>query len=110
MTEELCQQDYYPDPDQTNARTKDVMFKVVKSEALTYTDLKGRFPQRSRRGNQYILVAYHVDGNLIWGIPIRNRTGRTILDAYKQLKELFTSAAMEPNTWIMDNEISGELI
>ena len=30
-----------------------------------YIDDTGRFPVRSRRGNQYIMVAYHCDANLI---------------------------------------------
>ena len=30
-----------------------------------FTDDTGRFPVGARSGNQYVMIAYHADGNLI---------------------------------------------
>ena len=30
-----------------------------------YSDNMGRFPIRARSGNQYVMIAFHADGNLI---------------------------------------------
>ena len=43
-----------------------------------YTDLTERSPYRSRRGNNYVFVAYHFDDNVILALPIRNRQAKTI--------------------------------
>jgi len=45
----------------------------------------GRFPKKSSRGNEYILVGYHYYGNCILGIPIKNRRGPTITEVWKDL-------------------------
>ena len=42
-------------------------------EEVAYTYLTGRSPYRSSRGNEYILVGYHFDGNTILAEPIKNR-------------------------------------
>ena len=73
-------------------------------------DTTGRFPQRSSRGHEYILVGYHYDSNLIYGIPLKNRKGTTFSEAWKHLHEIFTKAGTTPSTWILDNEKSNDLI
>ena len=73
-------------------------------------DLTGRFPHCSSRGNEYILIAYHYDSNTILGIPIKNRQAATISQAWQQLHTKLTTAGIPPNTWILDNEISQDLI
>ena len=73
-------------------------------------DTTGRFPQRSSRGHEYILVGYHYDSNLIYGIPLKNRKGITFSEAWKHLHEIFTKTGTTPSTWILDNEKSNDLI
>ena len=36
-------------------------------------DLTGRIPCKSFKGNEYILIAYHVDSNAILGQAIKNK-------------------------------------
>ena len=43
-----------------------------------YTDLTGRFPYMSSRGNQYILVVYDSDSNAILAEPIKTRAAYEI--------------------------------
>ena len=54
----------FPSP---NIKTYDVAYMVINRDdiSVAYTDLTGRFSYKSSRGNEYILVAYHYDGNFI---------------------------------------------
>ena len=59
-----------------------------KPHQVAYQDLTGRFPVRSSRGNEYILVGYHFDVNS----QKHGNTSTTNLHA-----------------WVLDNEVSSEL-
>ena len=52
-------------------------------------DLTGRFPYRSSRGNEYVLVVYHYDANAILVEPVKNREAKTIIDAWITLNDKF---------------------
>ena len=43
-----------------------------------YMDVTSRFPRKSSRRNEYILVRYYFDTNHIRVIPIKDRRGQTI--------------------------------
>ena len=73
-------------------------------------DLTGRFPKQSSWGNEYILVAYHYDVNLIKVIPIKNRHSQVITEAWESLHEDFKIAGAAPKIYILDNEKSKDLI
>ena len=77
-------------------------------EAVTYTDLTGRFPFTSSRGNQYIMVAHHYDSNAILVEPVKNRNAQTLVSAWTKLNKRFTEAGLKPTTYIMDNECSND--
>ena len=51
---------------------------------LGYMDLTGRFPYESSRGNKYMMVAYHYDGNAIRIEALKNRQAGTIVDAWEK--------------------------
>ena len=76
---------------------------------MAYTDLTGRLPFTSSRGNQYIMVAYHYDGNAILVEPVKNRNAQTLVNAWTKLNKRFTEAGLKPTTYIMDNECSNDL-
>ena len=78
--------------------------------ATGYIDLTGRFPKQSSRGNEYILVAYHYNANLIKAIPIKNRYGQVITEAWESLYEDFKIAGAAPKTYVLDNKKSKNLI
>eukprot|EP00957_Ditylum_brightwellii_P120465 9191246-Ditylum_brightwellii.AAC.1 len=44
-----------------------------------FTNQTGKFPWRSSRGNQYILVLYEYDGNVILVEPIKKQDSRRIV-------------------------------
>ena len=54
---------------------------------VAYGNLPGKFPYKSSRGNQYILVAYHYDANMIQGKALRNREAGTIAEAYDKIND-----------------------
>ena len=74
-----------------------------------YQDLTGRFPVKSSRGNEYILVGYYPDGNYIHGIPVKNRSATVLTEAWKDLHAIFSKAGTAPAVWVLDNECSHEL-
>ena len=73
-------------------------------------DLIDRFPQRSSRGNKYILVGYHYDSNVIYDILIQNRKGATITEGWKTLQDIFEKIGAAHSTWILNNETSQNLM
>ena len=76
-------QDIYDDvfpTSELNIRTNAIYYSVcpLAPKNIAYTDLVGRFPYRSIRGNKYILVAYSYDGNAILVKAINSRSHPTI--------------------------------
>ena len=86
-----------------------IPFMNQNSKNLGYLDLTGRFPYRSQKGNQYILIAYHEDANLIYGQALNNRESASIVRAWTEINNKFDKAGASPNTYVIDNEASSEL-
>ena len=63
------------------------LFIAVHHVSRLYTDDTGHFPVRSRSGNQYIMVAYHYDANLILACPLTNCKDCRRLEAYAVIME-----------------------
>ena len=72
-------------------------------------DLTGPFLIQSSQGNNYILVAYHYDANVILVEPLKNPQAKTIVDAWTIINERFKKSGLEPHTYIVDNECSNDL-
>ena len=102
--------DFFPPPANDSERTKDVMYAIYNTdEVIAFRDLTGQFPYTSSRGNKYIMIAYNYDANYIKSLPLKNREGATLTDAYLQISTYFNTAGVKPNTWVMDNETSKQL-
>jgi hypothetical protein len=74
-----------------------------------YTDQPGRFPKKSSRGNQYIMVLTNVDSDAILVQLMKNRTAGEMIRAYQVLIDRLNSADIFPKLHILDNECSIEL-
>ena len=72
--------DSFPVSLNPNVKTNDVAYMVTNRKEIStaYTDLTGRFPCKSSRGNEYVLVAYHYNDNTILGRSMKNRKAKTI--------------------------------
>ena len=86
MTEVLLKaldEDIFPASPNPNVTTNEVTYIVInrKKISIVYTDLTGRFPCKSSRGNEYVLVPYHYNDNHILGRAMKNRKAETITAA-----------------------------
>ena len=82
------------------------LFVEVRHISRLYTDDTGRFPTRSRSGNQYVMIAYHYDANVILACPFKNRKDRHRLDAYAAIMESLKRRGHNVDLQILDNEAS----
>eukprot|EP00804_Cyclotella_cryptica_P029094 CCRYP_005281-RA/>CCRYP_005281-RA protein AED:0.19 eAED:0.20 QI:0/0/0/0.71/0.16/0/7/0/1210 len=73
-----------------------------------FTDNMGRFPVRSRSGNQYLMLAYHCDTNAILVEPFQSRHNRHRIPAYNKLMGRLTARARTVDHQVLDNEASAE--
>ena len=104
-------QDFFPPSESPNHRTNEVCYAIIDLEKeLGFMDLTGKFPRKSSRGNEYLLIGYNYDANHIRAIPIKNRKGPTITEAWKQLHRDFKKAGAAPKTYVLDNEKSKDLL
>jgi hypothetical protein len=61
------------------------LFLNVMPLSKLYMDDTGRFPVRARLGNQYIMIAYHADGNLILQQSFKTKGDVHRLAAYNSI-------------------------
>ena len=104
--------DAFPQSDEHNRKTNEVIYKVFETSSatgVTYTDQTGRFPYRSSQGNEYLMVAYHYDANVILIQPIKNRQAASLTNAWKIINDRLVTAGVAPKSYIMDNECSNDL-
>lgn len=73
-----------------------------------YTDDCGRFPVRSRQGNNYIMIAYHQQSNTILSAPFKSRADKHRLQAYNSIMQRLKDRNMLVDLQILDNEASKE--
>jgi hypothetical protein len=76
---------------------------------MIYTYPTSKFLKPSVSGNQYILIVYEYDGNCIYGAPMPDRTGPSIISAYRTAIRLFESRGFKPLLQRLDNEASRAL-
>jgi hypothetical protein len=66
-------------------KVRDVYVKVYDTRETTFSDQKGKFPTRSKRGNKYIMVMVEVDSNAILVEPLKNCKDAKLIHSYKSL-------------------------
>ena len=93
-------------------KQKDIMVKVIDTHDelayKIYTDQTGRFPTKSSRGYQYIMVLSEVDSDAILIEPMRNRTAGEMVKTYQTLIDRLNKCGIYPKHQILDNKISAE--
>ena len=65
----------------TLTKQEDIYIKVHDTNDTMYTNQTDKFPHISSRGNQYHMIAYHVDSNYIWVEHMKNRTEGEMIQA-----------------------------
>jgi hypothetical protein len=84
--------------------------KFENLKGIISTDLPGRFPITSARGNAHVLVLYDFDSNSILAVPIKNRRKHSLVRGYQQCLVELTRAGIKPILHRVDNEISNDMI
>ena len=99
--------------DNNSPSEQDASCEILCCAALTntidgtlYTDLTGRFPIRSYKGNQYIFLAYVYDANAILVRAMKNRTTESMLEAFQSVYDYLIKKNFKPKLHVMDNECS----
>ena len=102
----------FPTSPAPNTISNEVAYTIIdKKECCTaYTNITRKFLQKSSGGNQYLLIGYHYDANCILAEPMRDRTPTSITNTWSNLHYIFDQAGVAPYPYIMDNEISNQLI
>ena len=77
--------------------------------SMGFMDLTGKFPHCSASGHEYLLLVYNYDANAILVEPLKNRQAKTIADGWENINQKFATAGVQPNTYVLDNEVSNTL-
>ena len=100
--------DIFSTPDKPNGKVNNICYAIVDlTEAIAeYIDLTEHFLKRFLRGNQYLMVGYHYNTNYMQELPIKNRTGQTITEAWEELYNTFAKVEAALQTYVPNNKKS----
>jgi hypothetical protein len=85
------------------------MYAVVVDQGQLYTDLTGKFPARSSKGNSYVMVCYIYDCKYVKVIPMKSRYASEWVKAYDSVHQELTFKGVKPKLQTLDNEVSAAL-
>jgi hypothetical protein len=93
-------------PDETDLGTNtNLVYDVLVDQGQLYTNLMGKVPVRSSKGNSYVMVCYVYDCNYVKVIPMKSRSASELVKACDHIhQELF-----KPKLQTLDNEASAAL-
>jgi hypothetical protein len=79
-------------------KEKTIFFKICdlknKAQCKMYTNQTGKFPRKSSRGHQYIMVLIEMDSNTILVAAMKNRSAGEMIHAYQELVDRLCSASI----------------
>jgi hypothetical protein len=82
-----------------------VIVTVVPLSRL-YTDNTGRFPVRACSGNQYVMIAYHANGNLILQQAFPTKSDCHRLASYNSIMTRLVAQGLLVDLQILNNKVS----
>jgi hypothetical protein len=86
-----------------------LVYAVVVDPGQLYTNLTGKFPVRSSKGNSYVMVCYVYDCNYVKVIPMKSRSASEWVKAYDTVHQELTVKGFKPKLQTLDNEASAAL-
>jgi hypothetical protein len=86
-----------------------LVYAVVVDQGQLYTDLTGKFPVLSSKGNSYVMVCYIYDCKYVTVIPMRSRSASEWVKAYDSVHQELTAKGFKPKLQTLDNEASAAL-
>jgi hypothetical protein len=82
------------------------VFVVTKPLSKLFTNNTVRFPIRARSGNQYIMIAFHANGNLILQQAFKSKSDRHCIAAYNTIMTFLAAHWLYVDLQILDNRAS----
>jgi hypothetical protein len=98
-----------PTPDTDLGTKTHLLYAVLVDQGQPYTDLTGKFPVRSSKGNSYVMVCYVYDCNYVKVIPMKYRSASEWVKAYDTIHEELTVKGFKSKLQTLDNEASAAL-
>jgi hypothetical protein len=98
-----------PTPDTDLGTKTHLVYAVVVDQGELYTDLTGKFPVRSSKGNSYVMVCYIYDYNYVKFIPMKSRSASEWVKAYDTIHQELTVKGFKPTLQTLDKEASAAL-
>jgi hypothetical protein len=98
-----------PTPDTDLGTKTHLVYAVVVDHGQLYTELMGKFPVRSSKGNSYVMVCAIYDFNYVKVIPMKSRSASEWVKAYDSVHQELTVKGFKPNLQTLDNEASAAL-
>jgi hypothetical protein len=81
----------------TDLGTKNhLVYAVMVDQGQLYTNLTGKFPVRSSKGNSYVMVCYVYDCNYVKVIPMKSRSASEWVKAYNHIHQELTAKGFRP--------------
>jgi hypothetical protein len=94
----------------TNSGTKKhLVCAVLVDQGQLYTDLTGKIPVRSSKGNSFVMVCYVYDCNYVKVVPMKYRSASEWVKAYDHIHQELTAKGLKPKLQTLDNEASTAL-
>jgi hypothetical protein len=79
------------------------VYAFLVNQGQLYTDLTGKFPVRSSKGNSYVIVCYVYDCNYVKVIPMKSRSASEWVQAYDHIHQELTVKGVKPKLQNLDN-------
>jgi hypothetical protein len=73
-----------------------LVYAVLVDQGQLYTDLMGKFPVRSSKGNSYVMVCYVYECNYVKVIPMKSRSASEWVKAYDHIHQELTAKSVKP--------------
>jgi hypothetical protein len=83
-----------------------LVYAVLVDQGQLSTDLTGKFPVRSSKGNWYAMVCYVFDCDYVKAVPMKSRSASEWLKAYDLIHQELTAKGFKPKLQTLDNEAS----
>jgi hypothetical protein len=96
-------------PDADLGTKTHLVYAVVVDQGQLYTDLTGKYPVRSSKGNYYMMVCYIYDCNYVKVISMKSRSSSEWVKAYDRVHQELTIKGFKPKLQTLDNEASTAL-
>jgi hypothetical protein len=96
-------------PDTDLGSKTHLVYDIVVDQGQLYTDLTGKFPVRSSKGNSYVMVCCVYDCNYVKVTPMKSRSASEWVKAYDIIHQELTVKGFKPKIQTLDNEASTAL-